>query len=276
MTDLRSLLKPFRPAIAFTYGLTLTEKACQLAYPALTGVAVDQLLIKNYQGIAILISVWMFHAVLSYFRLRYDTRVFTRIYSEVASTVIVAQQAEGEELSEVSARAELSREIVDFFEHDLPTIAHDFVMILGSLWMLFVYDPFAGAVGCAILVPVLIANKIYASKSARLNRGLNDQIEREVRTLEEASPKYILRHFRLLSRWKVALSDAEATTWLVTEVTTIIALIFILVHYTRGGDASAGSIYAIIAYTYDYLDGLIDVPVVVNNIVRIQDIRERL
>lgn len=63
-----------------------------------------------------------------------------------------------------------------------------------------------------------------------------------------------------------------------TEAATIIALAAILIDFTApgAGVVSAGAIYALIAYTYDYLQGLDDVPNVVNNLTRLRDIRDRL
>ena len=84
--------------------------------------------------------------------------------------------------------------------------------------MLYFYDTQAGLIATVVLAPLLIGNAIYARKSKRLNGGLNDQVEREVRTLQSGSPFAIDRHFRLLGRWKVALSDAENTAWCVYRI----------------------------------------------------------
>jgi hypothetical protein len=49
-----AILRAERGAVALTYGLTLVENACMLAYPALTGLAVDALLKRRYGGLATL------------------------------------------------------------------------------------------------------------------------------------------------------------------------------------------------------------------------------
>jgi hypothetical protein len=68
-----------RLAIAGTYSLTLLENLCTLAYPALTGWAVDGLLKRSYGGLSALIAVWLVHLVAAFVRQRYDTRVFMGI-----------------------------------------------------------------------------------------------------------------------------------------------------------------------------------------------------
>jgi len=277
-TPLAPLITPHRGALALTYGMTLVERLCTVAYPAATGMAVDGLLDGSYTGLGILSSVWLFHLVLAFIRQRYDTRVFTRIYAQVATTVVLRQREAGEDISEISARAELSREVVDFFEVEIPAMAHNLIAVAGSLALLFAFDLQVGLIAALVLLPLGLSSAWFLRKSIRFNRGLNDQIEREVRTLSMGSPFGVGRHFRLLGRWKVALSDAQSVTWFVIEMATIFALAAMLIDFTAPGTAAvtAGSIYAVIAYTFDYLEGLEDTPYVINGLARLHDIRKRL
>lgn len=194
-TPLAPLIAPHGASLGLTYFITLAEHVCTIAYPALTGLAVDGLLERDFTGLWALIGVWAVHLVLSFVRQRYDTRVFSRIYADVAGAVVLRQRAAGEDISEVSARAELSREIVDFFEVEAPAIAFNVIAVIGSLAMLLVYDMHAGLIAAAVLLPTGLINSWFARRAARLNSGLNDQIEREVRTLAHASPFAVARHF---------------------------------------------------------------------------------
>jgi len=74
----------------------------------------------------------------------------------------------------------------------------------------------------------------------------------------------------------VRLSDTESWTWGVTELATIVALVLILVDFTQSPAFTAGAIYAVLAYIYDYLEGLNQVPTVVNSLARLRDVRSRL
>jgi predicted RNA binding protein YcfA (HicA-like mRNA interferase family) len=62
-TILAALSRAERLAIAGTYSLTLFENLCTLAYPALTGMAVDGLLKRSYGVLSALIAVWLVHLV---------------------------------------------------------------------------------------------------------------------------------------------------------------------------------------------------------------------
>ena len=153
---------------------------------------------------------------------------------------------------------------------------HNLVAVGGSLAMLFTYDIDAGFIALVVLLPMGLVNAWYWRRALRLNRGINNQIEREVDDIESGRVFRIRRHFLLLRRWRVMLSDAESLTWGVTELATIAALVFILIDFTQSPAFTAGAIYAVLAYIYDYLEGMNQVPMVVNNIARLKDVRARL
>jgi ABC-type bacteriocin/lantibiotic exporter with double-glycine peptidase domain len=274
--SIASILRAKRGALAFTYGLTLIENICTLAYPALTGRVVDGLLKRDYSGLVALVAVWLLHLGIAFGRQRYDTRVFMGLYAQIATHIVAAQHDSGHSTSTVSARVEMIRGVVGFFEKEVPAMVHHVIAVVGSLAMLFVYDHEAGVIAMAVLLPMGLINTWYWHKAVRLNQGINNQVEREVADIESRSRFRLHRHFWLLRRWQVKLSDTESWTWAVTELATIVALVLILVKFTQSPAFSAGAIYAVLAYVYDYLEGLNNVPALVNNLARLKDVRARL
>ena len=275
-TILASLSRAERLSIAGTYGLTLLENLCMLAYPALTGWAVDGLLKNSYRGLTALIGVWLVHLVVAFVRQRFDTRVFMGLFARLAVLTVAEQQRLGHGTSVVSARVEMMRDMVGFFEADVPAMVSQVVTVIGSLVMLFTYDLEAGFIAMAVLLPMGLVNAWYWRRARHLHRGLNDQIEREIEDIEAARPLRLRRHFGRVRRWQVQLSDSESWTWTVTELATIVALVVLLIDFTRSPMFSAGAIYAVLAYVFDYLQGLDHAPAVVNSFARLGDIRARL
>ena len=274
--SIAQIIRARRAAVARTYTLTLLENVCTLAYPALTGLAVDDLLKRDFTGLTWLVAVWLVHLALSFARQRIDTRVFMGLYADVASHIVGEQQEQGHGTSKVSARVEMVRDVVGFFEKEVPAMVHNVLAVVGSLAMHFTYDVDAGFIAMAVLLPMFVVNAWYWGRALRLNRTINNQIEREVDDIESGSAFRVRRHFRLLRRWRVRLSDTESWTWGVTELATIVALVLILVDFTQSPAFTAGAIYAVLAYIYDYLEGLNQVPTVVNSLARLRDVRARL
>ncbi|MEA5443554.1 ABC transporter six-transmembrane domain-containing protein [Cyanobium gracile] len=275
-TIVSTLSRAERLSIAGTYSLTLLENLCMLAYPAITGWAVDGLLKGSYRGLSALIAVWLVHLVTAFVRQRFDTRVFMGLYARLAVLTVAEQKRLGYGTSIVSARVEMMRDMVGFFEADVPAMFSQVVTVLGSLVMLFTYDLEAGFIAMAVLLPMGLVNAWYWRRALRLHRGLNDQIEREIEDIEAARPLRLRRHFGRVRRWHVQLSDSESWTWTVTELATIVALVVLLIDFTRSTSFSAGAIYAVLAYVFDYLQGLDSAPALVNNVARLRDIRARL
>jgi ABC-type multidrug transport system fused ATPase/permease subunit len=275
-TSIAVLLRARRVAVTGTYALTLIENVCTLAYPALTGRAVDDLVQRKFHGLVMLVGVWLLHLAIAFVRQRLDTRVFMGLYAQIASHIVGVQQERGHGTSKVAARVEMVRDIVGFFEKEVPAMFHNVLAVVGSLVMLFIYDVDAGFIAMAVLLPMGLINAWYWRRAVRLNRGINNQIEREVDDIASGRVFRVRRHFWLLRRWRVKLSDTESWTWAVTELATIVALVFILIDFTQSPNFTAGAIYAVLAYVYDYLEGLNQVPTIVNNLARLKDVRERL
>ncbi|MBD2551272.1 hypothetical protein H6G65_17105 [Microcystis elabens FACHB-917] len=275
-TLLSALSRAERLSIAGTYSLTLLENLCMLAYPALTGWAVDGLLKNSHRGLTALIVVWLVHLVVAFVRQRFDTRVFMGLFARLAVITVAEQQRHGHGTSVVSARVEMMRDMVGFFEADVPAMFSQAVTVIGSLVMLFTYDLEAGFIAMAVLLPMGLVNAWYWRRARRLHRGLNDQIEHEIADIEAARPLRLRRHFGRVRRWQVQLSDSESWTWTVTELATIVALVVLLIDFTRSPQFSAGALYAVLAYVFDYLQGLDHAPAEVNSFARLRDIRARL
>ncbi len=276
LTILSALSRAERLSIAGTYSLTLLENLCMLSYPALTGWAVDGLLKGSYRGLSALIAVWLVHLITAFGRQRFDTRVFMGLFARLAVDTVAEQQRRGHGTSVVSARVEMMRDLVAFFETDVPAMFSQVVTVVGSLLMLFTFDLQAGWIAMAVLLPMGLVNAWYWRRALQLHRGLNDQIEREIAHIEAARLQPLRCHFGRVRRWHVQLSDSESWTWSVTELATIVALVVLLIDFTRSPGFSAGALYAVLAYVFDYLQGLDSAPALVNNVARLRDIRARL
>ena len=84
-------IKARRLQISFTYLLTLIENALELMYPWAIGVAINGLLVDNWQLAIPLIVIWLIHIIVGGFRQIYDTRLFSRLYARMATDIITLQ-----------------------------------------------------------------------------------------------------------------------------------------------------------------------------------------
>lgn len=276
MISPRNVIKAHRGRISFTYGLTAVENLFDLLYPFAVGVAINGLMNQQWLALAPLAAIWLAHTSSGYLRQRYDTRLFTRIYTRIASHTVVAQRKQGHPTSDIAARTDMVEELVEFLEGDVPAAMLALFGLLGGAAMLFYYDWVAGALMSAVLVPAGIIYLRFGRSARNMEHHFNDRSEREVELIEHAGPASIRRHFNNLSRWRIKISDAEARSWSSIELISLVAFVAVLLRLTQIDGILAGDIFAMVAYALRMLDALDDVPERVAALSRMLDNFKRL
>jgi ABC-type multidrug transport system fused ATPase/permease subunit len=273
---LQTIFGKYRGRITLTYIVTLAENMFELSYPSLTGLAVNGLLKHDFTGLWLLLGVWLAHTATGVFRQSYDTRVFAAIYTDLATRTVSEQETKGFSTSQIVARSSLSREFVNFFERDIPATVNSLFGLLGALVLLFFYDAWSAGFCLMLLVPLAILNRGYSKRTLTLNQRLNNQLEREVTMLTRRRPSRVFGHYRLLAKWRVSLSDAEATNWGIMELFSIILSAAVIIRVASLPHVEPGTIYAMLAYLWNFLASLNHVPALVQQLSRLQDIARRM
>ncbi|NJO40261.1 MAG: hypothetical protein HC769_11200 [Cyanobacteria bacterium CRU_2_1] len=273
---LRHIFSKYHWSILLTYGLTLLENFFELIHPLTIGIAINGLLKQSYGNMIPFAIAWVAHALTGVFRQVYDTRTFSLIYSNLAASTVLEQTKQGIPLSQIAARSSLSRELVGFFERDIPEIINSLFGFIGALVMLFTYDRQIGFYCLLLLLPLSAVNYIYSCKTRLLHQKLNDQLEHEVDILSHQQPDMIQSHYSSLTKWRIQLSNAEAATWGVFEIFIVGAFTAILIRTVISLGTKTGDVYAIISYTWNYRQSLDRVPFLVQQFNRLQDIGSRM
>jgi ABC transporter transmembrane region/Resolvase, N terminal domain len=239
---------------------------------------VVELLAGSWVGVAPLLVAWAVHLGVGLFRHVYDTRVFTLVYADLATDLVERQRARGADAAHLAARVALSREVVDFLQVEVPSVAASVVHFTGAVAMLCVLDLRVGALAVAALLPVALFTARFGRTSLRLNAALNDRLEREVELVARGSNAGVRRHFaHRLRFWRVRISDAEAKVWGANEVVQIALTLAALALLAReGSGATAGAIYSVLAYVWAYGEGVGEAPGTVQKLSRLRDIASRL
>jgi ABC-type multidrug transport system fused ATPase/permease subunit len=275
-TSALDAIRPFRWRISLTYALTFIEDLLELSYPWATGLAIDGLLDQNFWMAAPIIAAWILRSAIGLARQMYDTRLYTDVYNSIVTDTILRQRAAGIEATSVAARSAMSREFVTFFEKEVPVVVTSLIGVVGSAVILFYYDLVIGAVTAALFIPVYVMNRGYMRRSLLYNEGLNDQLEREVQLIEKVDEGAIRHHFEQVRCWRVKLSDAEAVNWTTIEVLSILVFIIVLVRATYLPNTETGDIFAILVYVWRLMENLDNVPQIVQQLTRLQDIGKRI
>jgi len=271
----RLFLDNWRP-ISFTYALFNVENLLNLFEPFVLGLAINSLLRAEYWGLALMVGQHLARLFVGTARQMYDTRAFSAIYTDTATRLVCRQRDTGLGVSTVAARSALSRELVEFFEHNLKAVFASAYGVIGALVMLSIYDVVLVVFCLTMLAPLVFLTRKLARRSFTLNQSLNDQLEREVEVIENGQVDPVRDHFRLLAHWRVRLSDMEAWNFFLMEFFVLGLIVAALARYCSLPGVQAGDIYAVFVYVWMFVGGLDCVPGVTQQLARLLDISRRV
>ncbi|UTY59509.1 ABC transporter six-transmembrane domain-containing protein [Massilia sp. erpn] len=259
-----------------TFSLVGLENALLLAYPVFAGYAVDAIIAGNAPRALLYALVVLAFWVVGALRRAVDTRTFTHIYTRLAVPVILNQREQLQSTSTVAARVVLARQFVDFFEQQLPLLATAVASIFGAAVMLLAIEPWVGAACLLSLLLCVVLLPQFAMRNQQLHERINDRLEHEIRLVENAQAPTLMRHYGLLARLRVLLSDREAGAYLV--IGSVAALLFVLAIWqlVSTPDVSAGHVYAVMTYLWTFVGSLDDAPGLTDQLARLRDIGQRV
>jgi hypothetical protein len=262
--------------LLIAYVLVTSENLLMLAQPWALGQAINHLLRSSPRGLVVLVLLYLIYLLVSAARRMYDGRVFTRVYADLATRLVLEQRRREIDVSRVVARSALSREFVQFFQVYLPLVLQAVYSLAGALAMLCYYDWTLMACCLALVAPVCAVNYFFTRKVLRLNVRLHDELEREVSVIMEGDPREVSRHYHGVSSWRIKLADSEAFNYGVIELFVIGLLAVGLLRSCALPGVAAGDILAVFRYVILFVTALDALPVLIQHVSRLCDIGRRM
>jgi ABC-type multidrug transport system fused ATPase/permease subunit len=264
--------KTYRLKITGTMSLLAVERMLGVAVPFVLGVAINDLIDGNLRGIWWLVALELSALIIETVRRLYDTRVYAGIYTDVADNT--AQRLDIS-VSRRAARLGLARELVDFFEWEMPELFAALIGICGAIAMLLYLLPTIG--GLSVVAAFLVGSVFLFSRRRMfsLNKLLNNELERQVTMLESERAFSRRRHLSRLARWRINLSDLEATNFAVADLLLVSLIVGSVVVTVRAG-LSVGEIFAVLTYLIGVTQNLIILPWTYQQLIRAREIGGRI
>lgn len=273
-STLRKIATEHRRKLFFTFGLVAAENTLFLCYPLVGSFAVNAVLEGNVKNALIyalmVLIIWAVGSV----RRAVDTRVFVKMYADLAVPVIINERQKGS-VSSATAHAGLSRRFVDFFEEHLPILITAVFSVVGSVLMLLMLEFWSGILALAILLAFLLVLPSYQKMNNKLYFKLNNRIENEVNMIERSQKFELEKHYDLLSKIRIKISNREAMSYLCIGLAMSILFGFTLWNLSLK-NTSAGHIYAVMTYLWGVAMSLDDIPRLVEKFSELKDIGERV
>ncbi len=269
---LAGIWETYRLKIAGTMSLLTVERMLGVAVPFVLGLAINDLIDGQMRGVWLLVGLEVAAIIIGTLRRLYDTRVYAGIYTDIADRTA---QNTGIDVSRRAARLGLARELVDFFEWELPELLAALIGIIGAFAMLLYMLPTIGALSVVVGLVVFTIFVISRGRMFSLNKLLNNELERQVTMLESARDFSRQRHLSRLARWRIHLSDLEATNFAIAELFLSALIIGAVVITVRAG-LNVGEVFAVMTYLIGLAQNLIILPWTYQQSIRAAEIGGRI
>lgn len=274
--SINSLIIKYKWKISLTFILVIIDSLLYLFFPLFIGFAINDLLVDKYTGIYQLAGLGVLSLLAGSARRFYDTRIYSSIYTEVASSLVEKEERKGSSVSKTVARTNLLREFIEFLEESMPEIVGGIVSIFGIIVIVFSLNENV-AYACISMFFLLALTYTASGKlNYQLNARYNDKLEEMVDSIGSKNRKVIKGYFGSLMKWNIKLSDLETINFAVIWVGIIALFIYTPISVIDSGVVKYGLVFSVLIYVFDYIDNVVDFPLHIQQLIRLHEISNRL
>ncbi|MEO1015045.1 MAG: ABC transporter six-transmembrane domain-containing protein [Pseudomonadota bacterium] len=263
-------------SIIGTLGLIMLSAGLWLFQPYLLGLAIDGLVEDDWLGVAYLAALQVGVLIIGGARRYYDTRVYARIYRDIGAEAVSAAQAAGVEITRTAARANMLREVVNFFEFRVPSIIRASIDLVGSLVLLAFLSMNVFYASLGALGAILLSSVLFGGRLLRLNKGYNDQLEQEIDAYQANSRRQTDAHLSALAQWQIRRSDTQVWIFGLTSFVLMGVVLYALYDTVSVKEAAIGTVFAIISYVRRFQIATFEFPAAYQQIIRTLEITRRI
>lgn len=261
--------------ISTTLSLVMIESMLGIAFPLVIGIAINRLLEDSYTGLFYLAGLGVCSLIVGSARRFFDTRAYASIYQKIAPELCQNEFERQQPVSLISARLNMLNELVEFFENSMPEIISAVISLIGGLAVIYFLNTQVFFACLAVLVLVSLVYLANGGINFRLNKGYNDELELQVKSLQNGNLSGIQNHITRLMRWNIKLSDLETFSYFVIWLGIIALFIYSPVAIIAEGDSNYGMIFSALIYVFEFIEHIVVFPVFIQQLIRLSEISNR-
>ena len=281
---LRDLFKKYRGSISFAFILVLIENLAWIIEPYLIGVVIDILIDKEYVDpnvntlgpLLAWIGLFVVNSSVGAYRRVYDTKLYTRIFTQIATYVSENSLLKNLSISQTAARADLSYQYISFLQYRMPEIVDNLVAIFGAVIAMYLFDWRISLTCAVIIIPLYIINKLYVNKVSVHQKTYHDMYEDVVEVISKKDPKEVERYYTELAKPQVRISNWSALNFSLMRVVLLVIFMSVIYISIELDEWSAGELFSIVAYLWTFVTASEALPELMESWTSLQDISRRL
>jgi ABC-type multidrug transport system fused ATPase/permease subunit len=282
--NLFTLIKRYKKGVIFATSLVIIEHLAWIIEPTVFGNVIDAMIdaasgdipVDYISPLIIWITVFLVNSGVGSIRRSVDPRIYLGIFTEIASEISSLGKKNNLTISKISARAELSREFITFFQFRIPEIIEQTIAIVGAVIALMFFDwKIAGA--CSFIVlPLLLITRFYNKKVMTLQKDLHDNRERAFEIFSTNDPVQVREYYTTQSHTERKIANWGAINFGIMRFFLLIIFIVVLYISIDLDNFSTGNIYSIIAYLWTFVTSSEYLPDLLESWTSLKDISKRL
>ncbi len=272
--SLLTIIRAFWVRIAITWLIVFVENILIALIPLVIGLSIDGLLKGSTNQLFFLSAILILLVAVAFIRRLYDTRVYGTIRLKLG--INLHQRNSELKISKRSARLDMSRELVDFLEQDVPKLITAVIQISVSLSVLAFFDIRLGLSAVVAVIGMITVYACFHRRFYRFNANFNEQRERQVDVLDAGIKLGVFRHLRALRRSEVAISDTEAVVYGGIFLLQIAFISYNLYIGAQLPGITAGKIFSIATYSWEFIDAALLFPMALQSWSRLSEITNRI
>jgi hypothetical protein len=282
---LAQLFRTYRWPIVLALSLVLIENVAWIIEPSLFGPVLDALISvarkEEPRTAAVLplvlwVGAFALNSGVGTLRRSVDPRIYLRVYADIAAAVVRTGREQGIPATVMAARAEISREFINFLEYRVPETLEQAIAIGGALIGLSFFD-YRIALACAVVIlPLLLIRRIYGKRVLGLQREVHDRLESAFDRFTDMDADQVREYYMGVAGPQQRIANWGAASFGLMRVVLLGVFLVVLFVAIDLDDFSTGQLYSIVAYLWTFVTSSEYLPELLESWTAVQDLSRRL
>jgi len=274
---LNNLLKEHRLTILDVVILSVIESVLFVAQFYFIGNAVNDLLKDSWNGIYVLITLFLAKILVSYIKQRRIGKTYKKLYDQLIVEAIGRPLSKGEDIETLAPKSTFIYTMSDFFKGDLIKGFETIVRLLLVLVALFILNKMIFLVALVLAIIVFLLYFVRKRKTVMLSRDMADELVKEHQILKTGKTDILFEHHKKLEKLDNDILGISALNLSIIEFLSFAFLIIAIVILVRtdGGNA-LGTFFTMLYYVMAFTEAMFLLPSVYQNYLKINEISKKV
>jgi ABC-type bacteriocin/lantibiotic exporter with double-glycine peptidase domain len=273
----------YKYSIGLILLFVLVENVSFIIEPTFFGKLLDSLIDHFYDHekadylipLFIWIIVYLINVVGGSLHRLFNGSIYSRMYANVATEVVLESECRKDEFSKMLVRAELVKEYIAFFKERLPEIMWQLSATAGAIIAIFFYDYRIALVCLAVIIPIAIINNLNRKKVTHFQKDIHDNQEELFHLIESRDATKITSFYQNTISPKTRIAKWNAFSYGTVKVLLIIIFVGVLFICVDVDKFTTGRIYAIVAYLWTFIASTDYLPELMESLASVRDLNAR-